>query len=802
MTQMKLFIYILISCLYISSSGWLLYGWNNQYWIGNSERVALWNGVNPADYLRLGVLKDGVYRLSAADIAMATGGSTNNAISSLNNGAYSLSCGTNSVAWKSDGEYLYFVGQKSEDFYAPENVYFLRAGSGVIMQSRQALPDSGGGTNLWFMQSGSHRAEFLDVDYYYDRRSSNASITNAPVFGEWLEADTSEATRSRSFSPVLPGFAESAETNINFRVDAISYGDYAVADDNHAFEIMANGISYGSFSWGGEQLVASQCAVPGSAFTNNQALVSIRNLNSSGGQKDILLLDVEINYPRLYQVGDQPLLCSGGSNRNIAVSGLGNDSSVMILDSSDPLRPVVLDVIKTTLSNHWSSVFSCGGVTNNYAVFKVDDCYQPSVTGFADIDWLAAGQISELVIVTPPRRWVSGFEEALAPLVELRRRQNLSVRIVDAEDIYNAFSYGLVNPHAFQRFAAAGLNSGSSKPLRYMLFAGYASTDYKLETFIPDTEFKNGKKGFPALFPLLQVFQLEVSSDAMLLLPNDMMLGDTNDSGVPDVVVGRFLATDATELSDMVAKTVKHDAPHLWNRAIVVSDWDDPVGTSYDFSAFCDGLAADYADAGWDISRYSYPSAEGSVAIYKNIYYEETIWNNLHEGRDLFYYLGHSNDAGMGAGSYYTRHILNNVSKYVDPDYKQQQMEWRSLKLADWEYAPFGLCMGCRMGRYTSLDVVGLSACLMETAARNSDSGFSTTISAAGYLSNGDAKQISTIFSEELNLYGALRVGDAYIAALDQFGAAGLAHLQHLVLLGDPSMPLRKIKYGTVILFY
>ena len=775
---MKQYVITLILGLYVSASGSLLYGWNNQHWLGNCERVVAWNDDGQADYIRLGVLRDGVYRVGAGDIALAFGMPTNSVLSRLAAGDFSLTCGTNVLAWATDGTNLFFYGEATDQLYAPENVYFLRTESGVQMASQPAPHDHFSGTNTWFMRHSSHRAEFLNVTAYFDRRSSNASIMNEPVFGFSL-GDSWCHNVYCEFNAPLPGYANTAATNINLTVRAISYGDYGAAEDTHTLELLVEGTSCGTHSWDGEQKVAPAFAVSLSQVTNSQPLVRIGNPTVS---EHFLLLDVHVEYPRLYEVTDEPLLCTGGAQGNLRVTGSGDSAAVMAWDISDPLNPRALDVNAVAESNGWSLVFGCGEHGDRYAVFEADSCYQPSLAGFRDVNWSEPGQIPSLVIVTPPRRWVGGFEEALEPLVRLRRAQGLGVRVVDAEEIYNAFSEGRVNPAAFREFCAAGVSEGNGR-LRYLLFAGYASTDYKLEVFYPDTVFKNGQKGFPALFPLLQVLQVEPDFDAMLLLPDDLMLGDADQDGVPEVAVGRFLATDATELANMVAKTVGHDRNHPWNRAVIVGDWNGPPDFYYNFSGVCEDLRDDFDAAGWHTDYYYCASDTGFNLIWKNTYYETGLWYDLQEGRDFFYYLGHSSDTVMGHASSSGKYILN-LSR---------------MSAADWAYSPPALCMGCRMGRYTSLDVVGLSSCLMESAARNPSSAFSLLISSAGYMSFGDARVITELLSDEINLYGARRIGDAWTAAFDQFGAANLADVKHTVMLGDPSMPVYKPLYPTVI---
>ncbi|MFO7936382.1 MAG: C25 family cysteine peptidase [Kiritimatiellia bacterium] len=740
-----------------------------------------WSRSDTADYLRLGVFKDGVYCLSSADIAAASGETESNVVSRLSSGGFALTCGNDPVSWTTDGTNLFFYGQSTDEFYAPENVYFLRPASGVVMTSRSAAPEPQCATNRWFMQSGLHRADFLDVTAYFDRRSSDASIIMEKNFGMSL-GDSMCNRMSCEFDADVPGYFASASTNIVLSVSAVSYGDYGDAYDIHCFEVFVEGTSCGSCTWSGEQSVVYNTQAAPASVTANQLSLRVTNPTPS---EHILLLDVELTYPRLYEVNSEPLLCFGGTASNICVTGLSTDAVVKVWDITDPQNAVVLDSVVSSDTDGWRTVFQCGDESNRYAVFEKADCSEPSVTGFSDINWYADGAIPSLVIITPPRRWVSGFEEALEPLVLLRRAQGLSVRVVDAEEIYNEFSHGLVTPHAFQDFVNAGVNSGSRK-LRYLLFAGYASTDYQLEVFYPDTVFKNGKKGFPALFPLLQHYQFEAldilnGQYAQLLLPCDMMLGDADRGGVPDVAVGRFLATDAAELSNMVAKTLTHDLKNSWNRAVLVSGLGGEEYAYYNFSGFVSDFSCELASAGWNTNLYSCSIASGFSGFWKNDYAVD-VWDEFMAGRDFFYYLGHSSDTVMGHSESSGGFLLKSVD----------------LQYAEWDYAPFAFCMGCRMGRYTSLDVVNLTSCLMETAVKNPSSAFSAVITSSGYVYPGEAQALTELFSDEVNLYGAQRLGDAWCAALEQTGADDLAHIEHVVLLGDPSMPLYKPYYPTV----
>lgn len=69
----------------------------------------------------------------------------------------------------------------------------------------------------------------------------------------------------------------------------------------------------------------------------------------------------------------------------------------------------------------WQALFACGGAAARYVVFERSRAeFAPSVSGVRDVDWAAPGEMPELAIVTPPRRWWPGFAEAAAPLAAFR----------------------------------------------------------------------------------------------------------------------------------------------------------------------------------------------------------------------------------------------------------------------------------------------------------------------------------------------------------------------------------------------
>jgi hypothetical protein len=418
----------------------------------------------------------------------------------------------------------------------------------------------------------------------------------------------------------------------------------------------------------------------------------------------------------------------------------------------------------------WSVAFLCGGVAERYAVFAAPEgCYAPSVSGVRDTDWSDPAEMPQLAIVIPSRRWISGFDAAVQPLAALRSAQGLRTRVIDAEELYNAFTDGLVHPDAFRRFCRAGVTSGPEQTLRYLLFAGYGGSDYKLEAFPLE------KRGlFPALFPLYLFPQIEANAPAALMLPNDSVLGDATGDAVPEVAVGRFLATNAVELTSLVTKTIRYERVTQWKSKAVFAACKQLNADDPDFSNLVAQTASGYVAGGWTAKEF-YPKAPSySMNVMWDNTYDNPPTGAKHElsaGAGFLYYFGHSSDTLLGVGG-------SSGNWFIQAS---------TFQAGTWTFAPVAVLMGCRVGRWTLLDMKTQSQGISESGVRNPSSGFSAVISAAGYLQPGDAFALSCGLRDQIAA-GALRLGDAWCGAFAAVGGTKSGEMQHMSLLGDPSL--------------
>ncbi len=128
------------------------------------------------------------------------------------------------------------------------------------------------------------------------------------------------------------------------------------------------------------------------------------------------------------------------------------------------------------------------------------------------------------------------FQAALAPLVEARTAEGLSVAVLAPEQVYDAFGAGKPGAEAI-RAAAVALRADGR--LRYLLLVGDASAN---PSALWSTESTLVPTGWVRTF-----FVGDTPSDHALALGDD---------GAPLLAVGRFPASTVAEVQAMVAKTL------------------------------------------------------------------------------------------------------------------------------------------------------------------------------------------------------------------------------------------------------
>ena len=198
----------------------------------------------------------------------------------------------------------------------------------------------------------------------------------------------------------------------------------------------------------------------------------------------------------------------------------------------------------------------------------------------------------------------SHFIDAIQPLAAFRRSQGLSVMVVDVEEVYDQFHYGIFNPLAIQKFLRYAYTHWRTPKPTYVLLVGDTHYDYKGAIVKLYRETLNRDYNLhPIYVPTFHGWAPASGETAM----DHRFVTVSGDDPLPDMFIGRLPVQSPHELSDMIQKIIDYEAkrqPGLWQgRLMQVTDNDvDNVGDEI-FERASKQLIEEYIPLGYDTRK-------------------------------------------------------------------------------------------------------------------------------------------------------------------------------------------------------
>ncbi|RMG44511.1 MAG: hypothetical protein D6718_09920 [Acidobacteria bacterium] len=331
--------------------------------------------------------------------------------------------------------------------------------------------------------------------------------------------------------------------------------------------------------------------------------------SDTGGQpvtRDAVAINwVEIDYDRLFQAdGDRLIFAVDDANQEIHLDGFS-------------ALPEVWDVTRSTTSPAGMAIATprrVSGVTalGSQFAFEFDD--DPAITGkrhfvaagpggyltprgvredlppsaldasLGDSLKAAGNGADWLVIAYRPLLDTSPGSQ-LNRLVSHRQAQGLTTALVDIDDVYDEFSYGIADPQAVRDFIAYTLGRDPATGLcgapnwspapRYVLLVGDGSWDHK------------NNYGFQPPRQLVPTQMYDKTSDSQFgHYPSDVWFAAVcGTDELPDATIGRLPAHTLAEAEEIFRKIVDYENaahPPSWAaRALLVSESDKSVNDEF-----------------------------------------------------------------------------------------------------------------------------------------------------------------------------------------------------------------------------
>lgn len=730
-----------------------------QHYVGERERVLEWAGDAPADRVRFGVRDTGVYAVTDAELASASGLAVSNVTEMIDCGEFGIECQGEPVAWERYSGGVRFYGQALPfDARAPENVYFATFGAASPrMSTRSAAPVSGGAVNTSF-GSVKHVGETTASDTVNYCSKTNHSML-------YIKFLTPGSTYTGNVS--LPNVASGNWTG---KFSGRLYSMYG-ADVSYANFTLGDGTLLTNVTWSGEAVATFSVEWPSSKIASGKLSFKLKNTHAVTGEDSagLFLEYIDMAYQMLYKATDNLLLCTGGSATNIQATGFSTTGAVCAWDVTDPLAPVALaDLGKVS----GGAKFACGGTDSRYAVFNASYCFQPSVRGVRDVRLGDPSNRAEHVIIIPPEGWVDGFRSAMQVLADYRTRTGVPSVIVDAESIYNQYSRGIVDVEAIRAFIADAYGNWGSAP-KYVLLAGQGNDDFHHA----QTGFQ-GKTYSPCLLPpILMSMTADGKGEA---IASDMLFGDVLPSvSGPEVVVGRFPAVTAAQAQSMVDRTIMYEMRRTRRqKAVAAADYERNHSGIVSFAGTVRGVTNSLASTGcWTVSAVIPNDKDPNYSMYNER--NDCLLPALQSDLGFFYYYGHSNYKFIGgAGN------VNNCLLWI-------------THLSQWDFPPIAMLLCCNVGMWHAS---GVAECFCASAVNSTTGGFVATVASAGVTIDTVGDRFTENFFKQAKNKGTLRLGDAFRDGVKPVADFGYPQYYYagLGILGDPAIIIRpdRPQYG------
>ena len=230
----------------------------------------------------------------------------------------------------------------------------------------------------------------------------------------------------------------------------------------------------------------------------------------------------------------------------------------------------------------------------------------------------------------------SDMVEAAQGLADYRETQGLRVLVVDVENVYDEFSFGIRDADAIWSFLHYAHRKWRSGP-RYVVLGGEGSHDYK-------NYLGYGDSVIPTL--------LAPTPDG--LFPSDNLLADViGNDFVPEIAIGRLPVINATELVAVTEKIIAYEAGEgIWTQEVTVSA--DAPDLGGEFPASSDAIAA-LVPPGYLVDKIHVDELGAAQARVEML-------ASFNEGRAFVNFFGHGAYFAMGNDGLLTADDVSNLT--------------------------------------------------------------------------------------------------------------------------------------------
>lgn len=650
-----------ILCVLLFVFGLLTSAW------ADSSRYASESVLNSGKWVKIQVAEDGIYKLTAADLKKM-GFSNLDKVAVYGYGGWPLDEDFSTTyiddvpevaVWRG-ADYLLFYGKGPRKWeYSFSDKSFIHTNNPYSNYGYYFVTEkeTAGRT---MEKAASAAGATLQVTTFDDYVLHEEELVSVNSSGRELYGESFTSTLSRDFTISVPGITnDEGKATLSF----ISRGNGTIT-----MNVDGNALISGSVSVPSDEYEVARELYRERAWTADKGETVKVNIGySTTGHKN-----VHLNYFRLQMKRQLKVYVNYTFFRSLSARGnasrfviQGADASTLVFDVTDGVNPQQME---TSLNGtELSFSIPASASLREFVVVKPSQIKAPVTVGEVANQNLHALPQQDMIIIAQPN-----FTTQAERLAEAHRtKDNLTVRVVTPESIYNEFSSGTPDATAYRRFMKMFYDRQTSEAdaPKYLLLFGDGSFDNrKLTSAWKSVDMSN----------MLLTYQTEESLNQYSYVVDDYFgfLDDANNGEEiyeqkVDIGIGRFpvrTVAQATNAVDKVISYIENKNTGAWknNLCFMADDGNNAdrftIGHMEEADSLADHLNRDHPELMIHKLYYDAYKKDKTAGSYPDV--RANLQKLLKDGLLLFNYTGHGGTTALSDEKVVTQ---TDIAQYTYP---------------------------------------------------------------------------------------------------------------------------------------
>ena len=645
-----------ILCVLLFVFGLLTSAW------ADSSRYASKSVLNSGKWVKIQVAEDGIYKLTAADLKKM-GFSNLDKVAVYGYGGWPLDEDFSTTyiddvpevaVWRG-ADYLLFYGKGPRKWeYSSSDKSFIHTNNPYSNYGYYFVTEKET-TGRTMEKAASAAGATLQVTTFDDYVLHEEELVSVNSSGRELYGESFTSTLSRDFTISVPGITnDEGKATLSF----ISRGNGTITMNVDGNALISGSVSVPS----DEYEVARELYRERAWMADKGETVKVNIGYSTTGHKNVHLNYFRLQMKRQLKVYDnytffRSLSARGNASRFVIQ---GADASTLVFDVTDGVNPQQME---TSLNGtELSFSIPASASLREFVVVKPSQIKAPVTVGEVANQNLHALPQQDMIIIAQPN-----FTTQAERLAEAHRtKDNLTVRVVTPESIYNEFSSGTPDATAYRRFMKMFYDRKTSEAdaPKYLLLFGDGSFDNrKLTSAWKSVDMSN----------MLLTYQTENSLSSQSYVIDDYFgfLDDAdNKKSLQNkklcLGIGRFpirTVEQATQMVDKVISYMENKNTGSWknNLCFMADDGSNTDGFMTEHMEFADQLAgyveSEHPEFLVNKLYYDAYKKDMTAGTYPDV--RSGLQKLLKDGLLLFNYTGHGGTTALSDEKVLTQTDIN-----------------------------------------------------------------------------------------------------------------------------------------------